>query len=130
MTIVTNDEYGSGLTSVKIKDGSKGSQVEVSIYAEPIAVDAEVEAAYRRVRHVIDATGQSELSEDLEVIGKHVAYLRSLVLDVDAAQMKANAIHLKTAAMVELNGGMITYDPEQRLLATWQHMEEHDAGQA
>ena len=127
---MSSDQYETGNSSVKISDGTKGSTVEVKVYAKAIEPDPEVEASYRRVRHIIDATGQSELSEDLEVIGKHIAHLRSLVPDMDAAQKILNAVHLKTAAMIERNGGIIAYDPDKRLLAAWEQMEEHDAGQA
>ena len=90
-----NDQYETGNSSVKISDGAKGSTVEVKVYAKPIAIEEEVEAAYRRVRSVVDASGQSEVVTDLEIVGKYIARLRSQVPDMDAAQEQVNALHLK-----------------------------------
>lgn len=125
-----NDQYETGDSRVKITATAKGNQVEISIVAHPIAPDEEVEAAFRRVRGVIDATGQSELAEDIHAIGKYIGHLRSLVPDAEAAADLAARLHLKTAATLERDGGTITYDEDQKLLTAWVEMEEHDAANA
>lgn len=123
-----DNQYETDSSRVKITATAKGNQVEISIAAQSVAPDENVEASYRRIRHIIDATGQSELSDDLEVIGKHIGHLRSLVPDVRAAAALVNELHLQVAAQHEMDGGIITYDLDNKLLAAWVEKEHAKIG--
>ncbi len=126
---MSSDQYETGNSSVKISDGAKGSTVEVKVYAKPMAGD-------KRSAKIIDeldkfiTLGSDRahfMVDDADHLSAYIRHLESQIPDLDAAQKQANALHLKTAATVERNGGIIVYDPEQRLLAAWNDMEEHDA---
>ena len=125
--MVMNDQYETGNSSVEISDGAKGSTVKVKIYARPVPTPDAIGEAYLRLK----AFGlPEEARADLVTLGEYVAQLQAQITDNDAAQGEANRLHLKAAAQVEINGGIIVYDPDKLLMAAWVEMERHDAENA
>ena len=125
--MVMNDQYESGNSSVEISDSTKGSTVTVKIYARPTPIPDAIGEAYLRLK-ALSLT--EEARADLVTLGEYVAQLQAQIPDNDAAQVEANRLHLKAAAQVEINGGIIVYDPDKQLMAAWVEMERHDAENA
>lgn len=126
-----NNEYETGNSSVKISDGAKGSTVEVKVYAKSVPEDENVAKIVRGLPAFVNGDKDASMPVNWHSdLVQYINHLRSRIPDMDAAQELANQLHLKTAAKVEKNGGVIVYDPEQRLLAAWNQMVEHDAASA
>ena len=124
--MVMNDQYETGRSSVKISDGAKGSTVEVKVYANPVPEDEQAMSAFVQIGVGV---GQN-YGEQLKKVGDYIKRLRAAVPDLDRAQAEANRLHLKAAAQVEIDGGIIVYDPDKQLMAAWVEMERHDAENA
>ncbi len=125
---MSSDQYETGNSSVKISDGAKGSTVEVKVYAKPIPENERITKILDQMRRVLGGEPSASMAFDaIDNITAYIRLLRHSIPNMDEAQKQVNAIHLKTTAMIERNGGMIAYDPDKRLLAAWEQMEEHDA---
>lgn len=125
--MVMNDQYETGRSSIKIGDTAKGSTVDVKIYASPVPENERVAKILRDLQGLMRKESVKIPVNWYDQVVNYIKHLRSLIPDTEAAQIEANRLHLKAAAQVEINGGIIVYDPDKALMGAWLEMEKHDA---